>query len=362
MQRALTEARKGIGYVSPNPMVGAVIVEEGEIVAVGHHARDGEAHAEVMALRNLGRKPRRGATLYVTLEPCSTHGRTGACTEAIIQAGFTAVVISCEDPSPVHSGRAIGILRAAGIEVRCGVLADRCADLNLIFNHWATTGRPFVAAKLAMTLDGRIATSSGQSQWITGELARADVMRWRRLFPAIAVAAGTVQADNPRLTARVGHRESCGMRLVFDRRLMTVWDPLPKVYSDAFAGHTVVVTEPESSPEAEQRLIDCGVEVWRVEHGDTQEWWRLFLAKLVERRISGLLVEGGPTFLSGLWRMGVLDYLFAYRAPLILGDHDAIAAVYGRETPSLSGGIRLRDVKRKSLGLDDLMRGWLVYP
>lgn len=362
MRLALKEARKGAGRVAPNPLVGAVIAEGGEVVAVGHHACDGEAHAEVVALRNLGRKPAAGASLYVTLEPCSTPGRTGACTDAILAAGFGAVVIGCVDPSPAHSGRAVDILRRAGVEVRCGVLEDACADLNLIFNHWASQGRPLVAAKLAMTLDGRIATSSGQSQWITGEMARQDVMRWRRLFPAISVAAGTVKADNPRLTTRIGRKETCGLRIVFDRRLMTVWDPLPTVYSDSFATRTVVVADAAASLEAEHRLTDCGVEVWRGEHGDGHEWWRWFLERLAKRRISGLLVEGGPSFLSGLWRMGALDYLFAYRAPLILGDDDAIAAVFGREVPCLSGAIRLRDVRRKRLGPDDLIRGWLTYP
>lgn len=362
MKLALRQARKGLGRVNPNPLVGAVIVEKGEVAAVGYHACDGGPHAEVAALHNLGRKPAAGATLYVTLEPCSTPGRTGACTDAIIAAGFRTVVIGCMDPSPTHSGRAVDILRRAGLEVRCGVLEDSCTDLNLIFNHWASSGRPLVAAKLAMTLDGRIATSSGQSQWITGETARADVMRWRRLFPAISVAAGTVKADNPRLTTRIGRTEKCGLRIVFDRRLMTVWDPLPTVYSDAFAARTVVVADSGASTEAEQRLTDCGVEVWRGEHGDSHQWWNWFLERLTERRISGLLVEGGPSFLSGLWRMGVLDYLFAYRAPLILGDDEAIAAVFGREVPSLSGAIRLRDARRKRLGADDLIRGWLIYP
>lgn len=362
MGLALREARKGAGRVNPNPMVGAVIVEGGEVVAVGHHACDGGPHAEVVALRNLGRKPAPGATMYVTLEPCSTHGRTGACTDAILNAGISSVVIGTMDPSPVHSGRAVEILRRGGVDVRCGVLEDSCRDLNLIFNHWATTGRPLVAAKLAMTLDGRIATSSGQSKWITGEIARRDVMHWRRLFPAISVAAGTVTADNPRLTARIGKRETCGLRVVFDRRLATVWDPLPNVYSDAFASQTVVVTGSTASVEAEKRLRDCGVDVWRCSHGDGHEWWTWFLAQLTVRRISGLLVEGGPSFLSGLWRMGALDYLFAYRAPMILGDEAAIAAVFGRAVPNLSGAIRLRDIRRKQLGSDDLIRGWLTYP
>lgn len=205
MRRALEAARRGWGATHPNPMVGALIVEHGRVVADGYHARAGEPHAEVVALTNLGRAPAPGATLYVTLEPCSTTGRTPPCTEAIIRAGIKRVVAGAADPNPQHLGRGFALLRAAGVEVVEGVLAEECTDLNFIFNHWITKETPLIAGKIVTTLDGRVATSTGESQWITGAAARRDAMRWRRLFPAIGVGAGTVLADNPRLTSRNRH-------------------------------------------------------------------------------------------------------------------------------------------------------------
>ncbi|MDR2863781.1 MAG: bifunctional diaminohydroxyphosphoribosylaminopyrimidine deaminase/5-amino-6-(5-phosphoribosylamino)uracil reductase RibD, partial [Puniceicoccales bacterium] len=185
MRRALTLAKRAWGNTHPNPHVGALIVESGVIVAEGWHERAGDAHAEINTLRALGRRPKPGATLVVTLEPCSTHGRTGACTTALLDAGISRVVAGTADPFPAHCGRGFALLREAGVEVVSGVLAGECADLNLIFNHRVTHGEPLVALKTATTLDGRIATRTGQSQWITGPEARADVMRWRRYFPAI---------------------------------------------------------------------------------------------------------------------------------------------------------------------------------
>jgi len=237
MRRALELARQGWGETHPNPMVGALIVEEGRIVAEGYHAQDGGPHAERLALLARGKPPRPGAIMYVTLEPCSTPGRTGACTDAIIAAGFKHVVVGATDPNPAHAGKGFEVLRSAGIEVTSGVLETECSDLNLIFNHWVVKGTPLIAAKSAVTLDGRMACRTGESKWITGEQARADVHRWRRLFPAIAVGAGTVMKDNPRLTARMaGVEEWCPIRFVFDGLLRTVVDKqLADVYTDEFA-------------------------------------------------------------------------------------------------------------------------------
>src|SRR5258708_27838432 len=205
IRRALTWAKRAWGATHPNTMVGAIIVEDGQVVSEGFHAEDGGPHAERNVLSALGRVPKPGATLYVTLEPCSTQGRTVSCCDAIKAAGIRRVVVGATDPNPEHSGRGFDLLREAGIEVVTGVLEDECTDLNLIFNHWIKTGTPLLAAKSAVTLDGKNATRSGESKWITGDLSRADVMRWRRLFPAIAVGAGTLANDNPRLTSRFPH-------------------------------------------------------------------------------------------------------------------------------------------------------------
>ena len=216
MRRALELANGVWGNTHPNPMVGAVIVEDGHIVAEGATAHDGGPHAERLALLARGKAPRPGATMYTTLEPCCTHGRTGACTEAIIAAGIKRVVVGATDPFPAHQGKGYELLRAAGIEVITGVLERECNDLNLIFNHWVQRGT-MLAAKSAVTLDGKIACRTGESRWITNEAARADVHRWRRLFPAIAVGAMTVLKDNPRLTARIeGQPEWSPLRFVFE--------------------------------------------------------------------------------------------------------------------------------------------------
>ncbi len=244
MARALDLARRAWGDTHPNPMVGALIVEDGEVVAEGWHARDGGPHAERVALSALGRAPKPGATMVVTLEPCCTHGRTGACTEAILASGIRRLVVGATDPNPEHAGHGLEVLRAGGVEVISGVLASECEDLNLIFNRWITTGGPLFAAKVATTLDGKIACRTGDSKWITNERSRADVMRWRRLFPAIAVGAGTVAHDNPRLPSRSeGSAEASPWRFIFDGRLRTVVDhSIPSVYTDEFRERTIVVT------------------------------------------------------------------------------------------------------------------------
>ena len=202
MRLALRLARRGFGATSPNPLVGAVLVKNKKIIGRGWHQRAGWPHAEIEALRdaqNSGRNPR-GATLYVTLEPCCTHGRTPPCTDAIIFAGIKCVVIGATDPNPKHAGKGFKILRRAGIEVVHGILADDCAKLNEAFNHWIVRRTPFVTVKAAMTLDGKIATAGGQSKWITGEKARAHGMKLRQGSDAILVGINTIIADDPSLT------------------------------------------------------------------------------------------------------------------------------------------------------------------
>jgi diaminohydroxyphosphoribosylaminopyrimidine deaminase/5-amino-6-(5-phosphoribosylamino)uracil reductase len=363
MRRALALAREGWGMVHPNPMVGAVIVEQGEIVAEGFHAKSGEPHAEIVALHNLGRLPRPGAVLYVTLEPCSTQGRTGACTSAIIAAGLQHVVAGATDPNPAHEGHGFEVLRAAGVEVTQGVLADDCADLNLIFNHWITKGTPLLAAKAAITVDGKMATRTNDSQWITGELAREDVHRWRRLFPAIAVGAGTVMTDNPSLTSRVGDTVWCPIRLVFDGLLRTVLDKsLPRVYTDEFKDRTIVVTTPHGGLGYVRKLQAMGVQVWNLPSPTVRAPLDLFRQKCVEAGITGVYVEGGSQIISELIQFRQLDYLFIYRAPLLFGDERAKGVFRGLRTEKLANAVRLEDVRHSSFGPDHLMRGRVVYP
>jgi diaminohydroxyphosphoribosylaminopyrimidine deaminase/5-amino-6-(5-phosphoribosylamino)uracil reductase len=364
MRRALELARQGWGTTHPNPMVGAVIVEDGRASAEGFHAKDGGPHAERAALSALGRPPKPGATLYTTLEPCSTAGRTGACTEAILAAGLKRVVVGATDPNPDHAGRGIGILRSHGVEVVAGVLERVCADLNLIFNHWITTGGPLLAAKSAATLDGRIACRSGDSQWITGEAARAAVHRWRRLFPAIAVGAGTVAKDNPRLTARVpGQPEWCPVRFVFDGLLSTVAHRnLPRLYTDEFRERTIVVTTPHSGAGYVRKLGDLGVRTWVCESPNQRVPLAEFRRRCAAEGIPAVFFEGGAGLLSRMIADRQIDYYFVFRGPFLLADDRAKPMLGGLRTEKLTEAIRLADVRNEILGADTLTRGKLVYP
>ena len=364
MRRALALARGVWGETQPNPMVGAVLVEDGVIVAEGATAPDGGPHAERRALEALGRPPRPGATLYVTLEPCCTEGRTGACTARILAAGIRRVVVGAVDPNPAHAGRGLEVLRAAGVEVTSGILADECADLNLIFNHWITRGTPLLAAKVASTLDGKLACRTGDSQWITGEAARADVHRWRRLFPAIGVGAMTVLHDNPRLTVRPpGAAETCPVRFVFDGLLRTVVEKnLPRVFSDEFRSRTIVVTTPHGGLGYVRKLRDLGVQVWVIDSPSQRVPFAAFRRRCAEERISGVLIEGGAQLISELLRARELDYLFAYHAPLLFADDKARSIFSGLRPERVGQGVRLEEVRHESFGGDVLMRGRVVYP
>lgn len=364
MQRALELARQGWGTTHPNPMVGAVIVEHGQIVAEGFHAQDGGPHAEKAALAALGRKPKAGATLYVTLEPCCTAGRTGACTDSIKAAGISRVVVGATDPNPEHAGHGFSVLREAGVEVVTGVLERECTDLNLLFNNWITRRTPLLAAKSAVTLDGKIATRTGESKWITGEAARADVMRWRRLFPAIAVGAGTVIKDNPRLTARLpGQEDWCPIRFVFDGLLRSVTDRnLPGVYTDGFRDRTVVVTTQHGGLGYIRKLRDLGVKVWDLPSPTQRVSFADFRKKCAEEKITGVYVEGGAHLVSELLALRELDYMFIYRAPILLADEKGKSAYLGLRGEKLDQAVRLTDVRHEHFGDDQLIRGRTAYP
>lgn len=363
MRRALAAARRGWGDTHPNPLVGAVLVERGEVVAEGHHARAGEAHAEVSALRALGRRPKRGAVLYVTLEPCCTHGRTPPCTEAITAAGLEHVVVGATDPNPAHAGRGFEVLRAAGVEVVTGVLAEECADLNLIFHHVMATGRPLLAAKAGVTLDGKVATRTGDSRWITGAAARENAHAWRRYFPAIAVGAGTVRADNPRLTARTGGAEWCPWRFVFDGLLRTVLDKaMPAVYTDEFHERTIVVTTPHGGMGYARKLNAMGVKTWVLASNTPKVNFADFRRRCLEEGIHGVFFEGGALLLSELLQARELDYLFSYHAPVLLADDKGRSILRGLRTETLAQAIRLERVRHEVHGDDMLLRGFVRYP
>jgi diaminohydroxyphosphoribosylaminopyrimidine deaminase/5-amino-6-(5-phosphoribosylamino)uracil reductase len=372
MRRAIQLARQAWGATHPNPLVGALLVEKGNVVAEGWHRQAGGAHAEINAMRALGRAPHSGATLVVTLEPCSTQGRTGACVDAIVNAGISRVVAGAADIFPAHRGRGFALLREAGVEVVEGVLARECDDLNLIFNHRvAHGGEPLVALKTASTLDGRIASRTGESRWITGAAARVDVMLWRRYFPALAVSAATVLADNPRLTSRQeGGEVWCPVRFVFDRNLRTAGQGGLYVFEDEFAANTIVVTIAGYGVPREERaarmsaLERRGAAVWELPAGGV--FFRAFKERCAAAGIGGVLVEGGGRFLGAWLESGEAGYLFHYTAPKLLSDAEALSAFTGGNRPLLGDAFTLREVRHAVFdpeGAGDfLTRGWLCLP
>jgi len=344
-------------------MVGAIIAEKGRVIARGWHEKAGGPHAEIAALEALDRAPGPETTLFVTLEPCSTKGRTGACTDAIIRSGIKRVVVGTTDPNPAHAGRGLETLRKAGIEVLDGVLADECTGLNVIFNHWIVHQRPLFAAKVALTLDGRIATRIGQSKWITGPKARTDVMRWRNLFPAVAVGAGTACADDPRLTARLADGPThCPTRFVFDRHLLTSKFLHAKLFNDEFWQQTIVVTQNDAPPEALEKLDKIGVNTWILPSENKARYYQAFIERCIQAQLYGVWFEGGNRLLSELLAERQLDYLFAYRSPRILADEKALAAFQGMTPQSIRQAINMDEIHHTALGPDVLTRGKIVYP
>jgi diaminohydroxyphosphoribosylaminopyrimidine deaminase/5-amino-6-(5-phosphoribosylamino)uracil reductase len=314
LARALELARRAWGDTHPNPMVGAVLTEADAVVAEGWHARAGEPHAEVAALRALGRRPLPGATLHVTLEPCSTHGRTPPCVDALLAAGIRRVVIGTLDPNPLHAGRGIRLLRDAGVEVALadGPLELACRELNFLFNHWISRRRTLLAMKVARDATGRTVPLPGR-RWITGEAARADVMRWRRLFPCVAVGAGTALADNPALTARLPEGATCPLRLVLDRsgRLQGRGDLT--LFSDAHRARTVVALDPARAPTSYADWVrSTGSAPWEIPAGDFLEG---VLARAGREGIVGILLEPGPSLGQAVLRSGLLGRAWIYTAP-----------------------------------------------
>ena len=303
MREALRIARYAEGRTSPNPLVGAVIVRDGRIIAEGWHRKAGTPHAEIHALRMAGDLAR-GATLYVTLEPCSHYGRTGPCAKAVAEAGIARVVVAMQDPNPKVAGRGMEMLRAAGVEVCCGVLAAEAARLNEVFLHWITTGLPFVALKTAMTLDGKIATHTGDSQWITGEASRLRVHELRDRYDAILVGIGTVLHDDPSLTTRLPDRQGKHpLRIVLDSMART--PRTAKLLTDGAAPTLIAVTA-RAPQERVAALRQAGAEVLVCGEGPRVDARALLKAR-GEREMSSVFVEGGGRVNASLLAAGVVD-------------------------------------------------------
>lgn len=314
MRQALDLAAQGLFTSMPNPRVGCVIAQGESVVGQGFHARTGEPHAEVFALRDAGDKAR-GATAYVTLEPCAHHGRTPPCADALIAAGVARVVMACEDPDPQVDGRGLAQLRDAGITVETGLLHEEARELNIGFFSRIERGRPFVRVKLAMSLDGRTALSDGTSKWITGEAARVDVQRWRARSSAIMTGSGTALADNPRLTVRLDDDTpfTAPLRVVLDRRLQLG----PGMHLLDGSAPTVIF-------HAGMKNADSGyfsnVELETVATSAGGLDLHALMVRLAELRCNEVQVEAGPGLCGALFEAGLVDELLLYIAPVLLGD------------------------------------------
>jgi diaminohydroxyphosphoribosylaminopyrimidine deaminase / 5-amino-6-(5-phosphoribosylamino)uracil reductase len=357
MRAALTLARRGCGRTSPNPMVGAVLVKHHEVIGRGWHHRAGSPHAEIEALRDAARSGHnpRGAVLHVTLEPCSTQGRTPPCTDAILSAGLRGVVVGATDPNPRHSGRGYALLRQAGLKVTTGVLEAECSRLNEAFNHWIQHRTPWVTVKAALTLDGKIATVEGESKWITSQKARALAMRLRRAHDAILVGIRTVLKDDPALTLRnqKGEPFSFGRpplrRIILDGDART---PLnARVVSDDRAQWTTIVVGP-GAPARRVKALAERVQVWEapVDRGLVDLPW--LLGRLGQEEVISLLVEGGGEIHASFLLGRVAQRVSFFYAPLILGGQSAPRAVGGLGARDWGQVVRLRELEWRRVGPD----------
>ena len=355
MREALRLAAYGRGRTSPNPMVGAILVRDGRIVGAGWHRKAGTEHAEIHALRMAGELAR-GATLYVTLEPCSHTGRTGPCAKAVIEEGVRRVVAAMEDPNPLVSGRGFQMLREAGVEVDCGLLEPEARQLNEAFLTWVTKKRPFVTLKMAMTLDGKTATADGESKWITGEEARLYGHFLRDENDAILVGIGTVIADRPSLTTRLPEGNGKNpLRIILDSKARTPLDA-PVLHDGAAS---VLIATTEAAPkENVDRLRGLGAEVLIAGAGPTVDL-PLLLQSLGERKICSLLVEGGSTIHFSFLREKLADKIYAFIAPLLVGGKCATSAVGGEGFSRLADAARLTNIKTEIIGADLCVSGYI---
>jgi diaminohydroxyphosphoribosylaminopyrimidine deaminase/5-amino-6-(5-phosphoribosylamino)uracil reductase len=319
MRAALNEAKKALGQTSPNPAVGAVLVIDNRIVAKGHHREAGRDHAEIECLRNFGARVPARATLYVTLEPCSTEGRTAPCTDAIIKAAIKNVVVGAPDVNPRHSGKGIMQLRNAGVKVREGVLADECTRLNEAFNKWIISGRPFVIAKCGMSLDGRLTRPASEPRWMSGRSARRDANKLRAHMDAVLVGAETVRVDNPRLTVRGVRRARQPWRIVLTRS-----GKLPRrahLFSDRFASRTLIYRDKSLAA---------------------------VLKNLGKRGITSVLIEGGGEVLGQALDARLIDKVQIYLGPILSGG--PVIAFPGRGAQNTVNAMRLRCGSYRQIG------------
>ena len=359
MSHALRLARRALGRTSPNPAVGAVLVKNGTVVGEGYHRAAGEPHAEVEAIRSAG-SDAKGAELFVTLEPCNHHGRTPPCTQAILEAGIKRVWYGMDDPNPIVTGGGAKTLRAAGVEVVGQVAEKRCRRTNEVYVTNVTQRRPFVFLKLAMSLDGRIATRAGHSQWLTSEESRLKVHRLRDKVSAIMVGINTLLADNPSLTTRLPHKRGRDpIRIVADSSLRTPLDAA--IFNSSSSCGVIVATRKDPPADRRSKLEQSGAKVIRTS-GTEQVDIADLLYRLYRIGVTSLLIEGGAELAWSALHARVVDRCMFFYAPIIIGGTSAPSGVEGKGINRLDEAPRLVDVRSFRLGPDILLDGRVVYP
>jgi len=357
MARAIALAASARGRTSPNPMVGAVLVCGDAIVGEGFHARAGESHAEVIALAQAG-PAARGADLYVNLEPCSHHGRTPPCADAIIHAGVARVYAAMRDPNPKVDGLGIARLREAGVKVQVGLLGDEAVRLNEIYCTNMTTGLPQVTLKIGMSLDGKTATRTGDARWITGEASRRRVHEMRDTVDAILVGIGTILADDPDLTTRLAGTDCRHPdRVVIDSHLRI--PSRARVLAHRNRGRTILVAGPHAAESRVRELRDLGAEVLIVDGGVRRVDLRIVMERLFALGITSVLIEGGSEIAASSLEAGIVDKLVFFIAPLLIGGREAPPVIGGRGVGPLAQALRLRDVRWDTVGEDIMVEGYV---
>jgi diaminohydroxyphosphoribosylaminopyrimidine deaminase/5-amino-6-(5-phosphoribosylamino)uracil reductase len=356
MRMALNLAIKGQGYTTPNPMVGAVIVKDGQVVGRGYHRAVGQAHAEVNAIDDAGKKAK-GAWLYVNLEPCNHHGRTPPCTRKILDAGIRRVIVAMADPHTKAGGGA-AFLRQHGVDVQVGVCEKQAARLNEAFVKYVSTGRPFVILKCAATLDGRIATRTGDSKWITGEKARRYVHRLRHAVDAIMVGIGTVQADNPSLTTRLGPKKGVDpIRIVLDTHLSISPDAgILALNSDA---DTILIAGKQAAKAKRKHFQQKRVRIIQQPVKNGQIDLKSLMERLGAEGITSLLIEGGSRVLASALSSGIVDKALFFYAPKILGGDDGIPICRGPGPALMKDSIELKQIRVQRFAEDVMIEGYI---
>ncbi|MBI5024319.1 MAG: bifunctional diaminohydroxyphosphoribosylaminopyrimidine deaminase/5-amino-6-(5-phosphoribosylamino)uracil reductase RibD [Candidatus Omnitrophica bacterium] len=354
MQMALDLAAKGKGHTSPNPMVGAVIVRKNRVIATGWHKRCGADHAEIVALKKAGARSR-GAKLYVTLEPCFHYGRTPPCVDKVIASGIREVVIGMVDPNPLTRGKSIMKLRRAGVKVKVGILRREAGRLNEIFIKYMRSRMPFVAAKCAQTLDGKIATAAGESQWITSSKTRDYARRIRDEFDAICAGVNTVLRDDPRLN---GARKTKRLKkIVLDSSLKT---PLTaRLFKGVRSADCIIAVTRKASPAKIKQFQNKGVRVIICPAKDGRVDLKWLLKALAKEEITSILMEGGARVIGSALKDKLVDKLYIYVAPKIIGDQDALSSIVGVDTVNIGRPIRIKDLTSRNIGQDILLTGYV---